>query len=82
MLDLKRKIEEMKRDDIERSDRQNILKLRREKDEFAEEIISLKKEIDFLNCQLKVSNTLYICLNILMWHLIKFCLEDQRIGRE
>ncbi|XP_025415331.1 centrosomal protein of 135 kDa-like [Sipha flava] len=53
VIDLKRKIEEIKRDDIERSDRQNILKLRREKDEFAEEIISLKKEVDFLNCQLK-----------------------------
>jgi hypothetical protein len=62
VIDLKRKIEEIKRDDIERSDRQNILKLRREKDEFAEEIISLKKEVDFLNCQLKVSNIIYIWL--------------------
>jgi len=45
----------MKREEYERSDRQNILKLRREKDEFAEEIIGLKKEIDFLNSQLKVN---------------------------
>ncbi|VVC32431.1 Hypothetical protein CINCED_3A018546 [Cinara cedri] len=53
ILDLKRKNEEMKREEYERSDRQCILKLRREKDEFAEEIIGLKKEIDFLNSQLK-----------------------------
>lgn len=46
----------MKREQYERTDRQTVLKLRREKDEFAEEIIGLKKEIDFLNCQLKVSN--------------------------
>lgn len=49
-------MEEMKREVYERSDRQNILKLRREKDEFAEEIIDLKKEIEFLNSQLRVSN--------------------------
>ncbi|CAH1725441.1 centrosomal protein of 135 kDa-like isoform X1 [Aphis gossypii] len=53
ILDLKRKIEEMKREEYQRTDRQNILKLRREKDEFAEEIIGLKKEIDFLNSQLR-----------------------------
>lgn len=46
----------MKREQYERTDRQTVLKLRREKDEFAEEIIGLKKEIDFLNCQLKVKN--------------------------
>lgn len=45
----------MNREDNERSDRQYILKLRREKDEFAEEIIGLKKEIDFLNSQIRVS---------------------------
>jgi len=45
----------MRREEYERLDRQNILKLRREKDEFAEEIIGLKKEIEFLNSQLKVS---------------------------
>lgn len=49
----------MKREEYQRTDRQNILKLRREKDEFAEEIISLKKEIDFLNSQLRVSNIRY-----------------------
>lgn len=48
----------MKQEEYGRSDRQNLLKLRREKDEFSEEIISLKKEIDFLNCQLNVSNIL------------------------
>ncbi|KAL5242925.1 hypothetical protein ACI65C_010335 [Semiaphis heraclei] len=53
ILDLKRKIEEMRKEEYERLDRQNILKLRREKDEFAEEIIGLKKEIEFLNSQLK-----------------------------
>jgi len=46
----------MKRELYERSDRQNILKLKRDKDEFAEEIIGLKKEIEFLNSQLRVSN--------------------------
>lgn len=46
----------MRKEEYERLDRQNILKLRREKDEFAEEIIGLKKEIEFLNSQLKVSN--------------------------
>lgn len=46
----------MKREEYDRTDRQTILKLRREKDELAEEIIGLKKEIDFLNCQLRVSN--------------------------
>lgn len=49
----------MKREEYQRTDRQNILKLRREKDEFAEEIIGLKKEIDFLNSQLRVSNIRY-----------------------
>lgn len=44
----------MKREYYEKTDRQTVLKLRREKDEFVEEIIGLKKEIDFLNCQLKV----------------------------
>lgn len=57
IIDLKRKIEEMKQEEYGRSDRQNLLKLRREKDEFSEEIIGLKKEIDFLNCQLNVSYT-------------------------
>lgn len=70
----------MKRDDSERSDRQNILKLRRERDEFADEIISLKKEIDFLNCQLKV--TYYLWLNIMIWKLMQFCVENQRFCRE
>lgn len=46
----------MKREEYERPDKQNILKLKREKDELAEEVISLKKEINFLNCQLKVRN--------------------------
>lgn len=55
ILDLKKKLEEMKRGEHERSDKQSILKLRREKDEYAEEIIGLKKEIDFLNCQLRVN---------------------------
>lgn len=45
---------------MEKSEKQNILKLRREKDEFADQVISLKKEIDFLNCQLKVSNILFM----------------------
>jgi len=49
----------MKREEYQRTDRQNLLKLRREKDEFAEEIIGLKKEIDFLNSQLRVSNIRY-----------------------
>lgn len=53
----------MKNEEYGRSDKQNILKLRREKDEFAEEIIGLKKEIDFLNCQLKVKNKYLICQN-------------------
>lgn len=46
----------MKRQEYERSDRQNILRLRREKDEFAEEVIGLKKEIEFLNSQLRVNS--------------------------
>lgn len=53
----------MKREEHGRSDRQTILKLKREKDELSEELIGLKKEIEYLNCQLRVSqysNTILI----------------------
>lgn len=46
----------MKRDEFGKPDKLNALKLRKEKDEFIEEIIDLKKELDFLNCQLRVRN--------------------------
>jgi len=49
----------MQRKEYEKSDRQHILKLKRERNEFSDEIIGLKKEIDFLNCQLRVRNIHY-----------------------
>jgi len=70
----------MKREEYERSDKQNILKLRREKDEFAKEIVDLKKEIDFLNCQLRVRNK-YVKDNFMKTNTVMF-LENKRFCRE
>lgn len=60
ILDFKRKIEEMKKNEYERLDRQYILKLQREKDSLAEQIIDLKKEIEFLNCLLRVNDLQFV----------------------
>lgn len=70
----------MKNKEFDRTDKQNILKLRREKDEFAEEIVDLKKEIDFLNCQLRVRNK-YVKDNFIKINIV-LCLENKRFCRE
>ncbi|XP_025196945.1 centrosomal protein of 135 kDa-like [Melanaphis sacchari] len=77
ILDFKRKIEEMKSEEYERSDRQNILILRREKDKLAEEIIDLKKEVEFLNSQLRKTREFVKNNEYNEWEYVKQ-LEDEK----
>lgn len=54
MIDLKRKIETLKNETYNTSDKKLVLQLKGEKDKLSEDVIYLKKEINFLNNQLKV----------------------------
>lgn len=79
----------MKKNEYERLDRQYILKLQREKDSLAEEIIDLKKEIEFLNCLLRVNDLQFVLrvpiINnyyLVFQYIILFYIENKTICGE